>query len=436
MNMPQSSICPPSSPVHSSASSSPTILGRGGGSSMSILPNNNNHPQQTFNNNGIVESIQSTFNNIRNHLKSNGILPNNNDNDNTHHHLLLPTFLSGTFAFYATSFSSQAIQHKLLKISTGTRPALLPISVGVLTVAVGSWMGHLAGLGTTAAWGNVQNSWKEHTLVENFPKIGKVAVRSVQEMTRPMKLMFAENNISGLEERSERREAWMHAARICIIGLLTYKTIFRSNFYSLSPSSYTARGSFARIGIPAPPNFNYATKVERQRLERIGKWWGCHTCGSRMYFSNIAKNKPKFHGDHIPPVSVAKQLNNRWYRRKLGIKVSQKFYPQCRDCSNKQGGMLSRAIREGHKNLRAVGGGEESYFHGRRLRIGHLTGGAVAIATVENNRLASWNDGNDIDDSTLLVKASRERVHSFQTRIEDLVRELKRRVVDVSRTFR
>jgi len=98
--------------------------------------------------------------------------------------------------------------------------------------------------------------------------------------------------------------------------------------------------------------------------------------------------------------------------------------------------MLSRAIREGHKNLRAVGGGEESYFHGRRLRIGHLTGGAVAIATVENNRLASWNDGNDIDDSTLLVKASRERVHSFQTRIEDLVRELKRRVVDVSRTFR
>ena len=93
----------------------------------------------------------------------------------------------------------------------------------------------------------------------------------------------------------------------CILGLLTYKTIFRSNFISISPSSYTARGSFARIGIPAPPNFNYATRSQRAKIESIGKWWGCHTCGSRMIFSNLKKNAPKFHGDHIPPVSVSLQ---------------------------------------------------------------------------------------------------------------------------------
>ena len=205
----------------------------------------------------------------------------------------------------------------------------------------------------------------------------------------------------------------------CILGLLTYKTIFRSNFISLTPSSYTARGSFARIGIPAPPNFNYATRSQRVRIERIGKWWGCHTCGSRMIFSNLGKTIPKFHGDHIPPVSVAKQINSRWYRKPFGWKVSQKFYPQCRDCSNKQGGLLSKALNPGHRYLHAVGGGQESYFHGRRLRIGHLTGGAVAVLSIGN----SESTNNEVQ----LVESSRQRVHSFQDWIEDVGRGLKER---------
>ena len=87
-----------------------------------------------------------------------------------------------------------------------------------------------------------------------------------------------------------------------------------------------------------------------------------------MLFSNVAKkdwHKPCFHGDHIPLVSVAKQINEQWYRRKLGWKVSQKFYPQCRDCSNKQGGLLSKAVNAGHKNLHSVGGGsEKSWWKG------------------------------------------------------------------------
>jgi len=210
----------------------------------------------------------------------------------------------------------------------------------------------------------------------------------------------------------------LHIKR-CILGLLTYKTIFRSNFISLTPSSYTARGSFARIGIPAPPNFNYATRSQRVRIERIGKWWGCHTCGSRMIFSNLGKTIPKFHGDHIPPVSVAKQINSRWYRKPFGWKVSQKFYPQCRDCSNKQGGLLSKALNAGHRNLHAVGGGQESYFHGRRLRIGHLTGGAVAVLSIGNNE----STNNEVE----LVESSRQRVHSFQDWIEDVGRGLKER---------
>lgn len=146
-----------------------------------------------------------------------------------------------------------------------------------------------------------------------------------------------------------------------------------------------------------------------------------------MMFSNIAKTLPKFHGDHIPPVSVAKQINSRWYRQKLGWKVSQKFYPQCRDCSNKQGGMLSKAVNAGHRNLHAVGGGEESYFHGGRLRIGHLTGGVVAALTVGS----AVNGGQEE-----LVESSRERVFSYQVWVEDVAKSARLRVEDFFRGFR
>ncbi|KAL7531423.1 hypothetical protein ACHAWF_003763 [Thalassiosira exigua] len=314
----------------------------------------------------------------------------------------LPSLASGTLAFYAAAFSSQLVQHKLLKMSTGTRPAALPALVGAATVALGSWAGHLAGLGTASAWSAAEDAWREKAPLERAARIGRAAARPLAEMTRPMKVFAGDLS---RHERRERREAWMHAARICILGLLTYKTIFRSRFSSISPSSYTARGSFARASIPAPPNFNYATRSQRVRIERIGRRWGCHTCGSRMIFSNLGKDAPRFHGDHIPPVSVAKQLNDRWHRRMLGRKVTQRFYPQCRNCSNKQGGLLAKGISAGHRNLRSVGGGEESYFHGRRIRIGHLTGGAVAVATVANNE-SGEDDASDLVESSLLSLAA------------------------------
>lgn len=152
-----------------------------------------------------------------------------------------------------------------------------------------------------------------------------------------------------------------------------------------------------------------------------------------MIFSNLKKNVPKFHGDHIPPVSVAKQINDRWYRKPFGWKVSQKFYPQCRDCSNKQGGLLSKAISSGHRNLHRVGGGEESYFHGRRLRIGHMTGGVVAVLSMGIDADdESMVDPNNVE-VKVLVEASRERVRSYQKWMEDLITGLTERVVDIWR---
>ena len=132
-----------------------------------------------------------------------------------------------------------------------------------------------------------------------------------------------------------------------------------------------------------------------------------------MIFSNIGKNIPKFHGDHIPPVSVAKQINSRWYRKMLGWKVKQKFFPQCRNCSNKQGGLLSSAIHAGHRNLHSVGGGQESYFHGRRLRIGHLTGGAVAVLSIGNRY--RWKELGccKSEESTVISRLDRKCLSRF-----------------------
>ncbi|KAL3790821.1 hypothetical protein HJC23_004722 [Cyclotella cryptica] len=331
--------------------------------------NTSHHIQQRPIVNSIKQSLQKIFPDL-------GVDNKSLDHPSGKNYNIAAKFLTGTLAFYTTSFFSQLLQYKVFKMSTGTRPAVLPIMMGGATVMVGSAVGHLSGVGVQACWNR-----------EGVNDVGRLrmGIEAMRKSVVGMKYIFEREDTLTRAEKRERREVWFHFAGVCILGLLTYKTILRSHFTSLSPSSYTARGSFARIGIPAPSNFNYATSSQRSQLERIGRTWGCHTCGSRMFFSNLSKrdwNKPRFHGDHIPPVSVAKQLNERWYRKKFGWKVSQKFYPQCRDCSNKQGGLLSKAIHAGHRNLRSVGGGEESYFHGGRLRIGHLTGGVVAVSTV------------------------------------------------------
>jgi len=155
--------------------------------------------------NQIISSIQSTFTNLKHQLQTNSILPNNQS---------IATFLSGTIAFYTTALSTQYIQYKVLKVSTGTRPAIIPTTLGIMTIALGSWMGHLAGLGTTAAYSTIQQSWNNNKLngiIQSFPEISNKAIQSVDEMVRPMKMFV--NDLSR-SERRERKDAWMHAARM------------------------------------------------------------------------------------------------------------------------------------------------------------------------------------------------------------------------------
>eukprot|EP00539_Tryblionella_compressa_P001885 CAMPEP_0178741042 /NCGR_PEP_ID=MMETSP0744-20121128/4914_1 /TAXON_ID=913974 /ORGANISM="Nitzschia punctata, Strain CCMP561" /LENGTH=252 /DNA_ID=CAMNT_0020393859 /DNA_START=42 /DNA_END=800 /DNA_ORIENTATION=+ len=215
-----------------------------------------------------------------------------------------------------------------------------------------------------------------------------------------------DNNMSQIHRgnRKYRRseENWLrkipisHEVRVCLLGLLTFK-LLGGRFWAVSPSSYTHMGSFARWSIPCTEK--YATANQRAMIEQMGRKWGCHTCGSRMLNAPADKSF-RFVGDHMPPKSVAEQMNASWLRR-LGIlpKVQFRFYPQCTSCSSTQGSILSKATKKlniktatvnggrrlsrGAKAiaLKDAGGGSTAYFHGSRFRVNHLTGGMLAAGT-------------------------------------------------------
>ena len=171
----------------------------------------------------------------------------------------------------------------------------------------------------------------------------------------------------------------------CVVGLVAFQ-LLGGRFWAISPSSYTSIGSFARRGIPATDK--YASSAQKVTLQQLGRRFGCHTCGSKI---------SPFVGDHMPPKSVAQEWNARWYNSLLNRKVSFKFYPQCTKCSNKQGSLLSTAMKQqpNPKGLVKAGGGKLAYNHGwRRPRWNHLAGGFVAGVTVVGASDAEIQTGN------------------------------------------
>jgi hypothetical protein len=163
--------------------------------------------------------------------------------------------------------------------------------------------------------------------------------------------------------------------RICSFGILAF-TILGGRFWAIAPSSYTNLGSFARFSIPATER--YANASQRLSIERLGKLFGCHTCGSRRIFQSGSQ----FVADHMPPKSVAEQLRKRWYNRLLRRNVSFRFYPQCVTCSNKQGSILSHAVVQLQSKNLARAGIRQAYCHGFRPRFYHLAGGVVGAGLV------------------------------------------------------
>lgn len=130
----------------------------------------------------------------------------------------------------------------------------------------------------------------------------------------------------------------------------------------------------------------------------------------------------KFVGDHMPPKSVANQMNNMLLRRwGLLPKVKYRFYPQCANCSNAQGSILSKAS-SGLSNSRLpsfvkaanlvqAGSGRTAHFHGLRFRLNHATGGVLAAATIVNASNSDISNGN------------RKRFKKSTQRAEELIKK-------------
>ncbi len=121
-------------------------------------------------------------------------------------------------------------------------------------------------------------------------------------------------------------------------------------------------------------------------------------------------------------------MESKWYRKLLNIKVKQRFYPQCVNCSKRQSNILSNASRivlklqqEERKsvffrrlpltrsstgsiirgrskipNLAQSGGGTNAYIHGMKLRREHFAGGILAAVTVGESDELDVLNGNRI----------------------------------------
>lgn len=289
---------------------------------------------------------------------------------------------AGAASFGITLAFSTTAQQRIFGISTGTTPPI-PTLVGVASVCAASTVAHQVALAThayvtTGTWPRNFSLW---------PRRNGSAYFGYHEKVLDIKIC----------------QIPMHAIRVWTMGLLCFK-LCGGRFWAVAPSSVTHLGSYARASLPATER--YATAAQRLQIERLGKLWGCHTCGSHRWtlLPRIGTPNVQFVGDHMPPKSVAEQLNKSLLFRLLRRKVRYRFYPQCIRCSNQQGSLLSQATaalqsRRGHeaaRRLAAVGGGRRaSYNHGWQPRLSHaLTGAAIAAIATLNVHPADLMDEN------------------------------------------
>eukprot|EP00742_Colponemidia_sp_Colp-10_P009909 GILJ01010845.1.p1 GENE.GILJ01010845.1~~GILJ01010845.1.p1 ORF type:complete len:268 (+),score=19.21 GILJ01010845.1:103-804(+) len=144
------------------------------------------------------------------------------------------------------------------------------------------------------------------------------------------------------------------AVRDMLFGLICFRALGGLPKSPL-PSDLRYPGAFSRHSLAATNA--YADIEERGSIKGIAQVLGCHSCGLR--------NGP-FHADHMPPNYVAKSLDAQFLRKLFRIKTKQRYYPQCRPCSNLQ----STAVKTDTRILRT---------HFAVLRPYHATGVFVGM---------------------------------------------------------
>lgn len=191
--------------------------------------------------------------------------------------------VAGGMTFFLVLSVSQLVQGRM-GISAASQ---LSQTAGLLSVGVGSFTASLAAdqapstLSAALGW-KTPSSSRSRTLLS-----------STATITKPS------------EEQA------LQALRTACLGLLLFKGL-GGRFNSISPSDVTRPGAFFRFRGTLHAGPEYASPLQKRRLDMFGLLYGCHSCGKRQVGSYI--------GDHMPPKKVAARMSKRWWRRILCVR--------------------------------------------------------------------------------------------------------------------
>ena len=237
------------------------------------------------------------------------------------------------------------------------RSAAYAAGISCATPVLGTLWG-IASVGSASALaGQVARTvleWPNGAVPQGIPGWGGVTLGGSR---RPLETL---HGTSAFEESAK-----IEAVKDAIFGSLAY-AVFGRGLQSALPSDVSRPGALARRSIRSD-GARYATEAQRRTLAAWLKKDGCHHCGGRI---------GKVIGDHMPPnkmafgsSAAARAAREGGFKTKvwnfLRMVPKQRFYPQCRPCSDVQ----SAAVRMGSKILIQHNGG---------LRIGAFVAAAVA----------------------------------------------------------
>lgn len=156
-------------------------------------------------------------------------------------------------------------------------------------------------------------------------------------------MLCTSDKLSG--ENSSAKFTYSNMGVCNSINLLIYRIQFKE-FRSALPSHIILPGSFSNTGLKVSPG--PLNKTTKQFVQQLGFKSGCHHCGVKV---------PHYISDHIPCTTFLSQFsalarNKPWnlkfihwlYGRDILTKGEkpQSLFPQCRPCSNRQGGYVNR----------------------------------------------------------------------------------------------
>ena len=100
-----------------------------------------------------------------------------------------------------------------------------------------------------------------------------------------------------------------------ILGLVSFAVLNYGNLYHTAlPSSILRTGAYAKGHLNGfvKATSDKATEYQRERIQYLGKLFGCHHCGDRQFFSSA-----QFIADHMPPTAIAELMNKNFLREVL-----------------------------------------------------------------------------------------------------------------------